>query len=436
MFDLKITGGTVLTPSGRESIDVGIKQGHIVALGALGEQDSAETVDATGLHVLPGIIDSQVHFREPGNTHKEDLESGTRSAVLGGVTAICEMPNTNPATTTPEALQDKLDRMQNRAWCDYAFFVGGTPEKGVDWHRLEHLPGCVGIKIFMGSSTGNLLVEQDEAIEEIFTHSTRRAAIHAEDEPRLRERKHLADASGDVATHPIWRDEESAIRATRRVLNIARKTGHPVHVLHITTAEELELLAEYKDIATVEVTPQHLTLSAEEYARLGTRMQMNPPIREARHKEALWKAIASGVVDVVGSDHAPHTLEEKAKPYPASPAGMPGVQTIVPLMLHHMLEGRLTLERMVDLLCSNPARIYGMVKKGRIARGYDADFTLVDLKGSTTLRDADMASKSGWTPFDGMELRGEVTHTIIRGHRVMERGQLSGSPLGKKLDFI
>ncbi|MCH2396028.1 dihydroorotase [Oceanibaculum sp.] len=435
-LDLAVTGGTVVTPNGRERIDIGIRGGRIVALGNLGGAKAAQVFDATGLTVLPGVIDTQVHFREPGNEHKEDLESGTRGAVLGGVTAIFEMPNTKPSTTDEDALADKLNRARGRAWCDHAFFMGAAPENIGNLASLERLPGCCGVKVFMGSSTGSLLVEDDATLEALLADGVRRVAVHAEDEMRLRERAHVAKEAGHPRAHPDWRDVETALNATKRVCALARKTGRRVHVLHITTAEEMEFLATQKDYVTVETTPQHLTLEAPDcYDRLGTFAQMNPPIRDARHRAGLWRGITAGVVDVLGSDHAPHTREEKAKPYPDSPSGMPGVQTMLPLMLNHVNEGNLTLERLVDLLCSGPQRLFGIAGKGRIALGYDGDLTLVDLQAKKTITHAMMANKSGWTPFDGMEVTGWPMATIIRGNIVMRDGEVQDKPLGQPVRF-
>ena len=435
-FDLVIHGGHVVTPAGVVAIDIGVKDGRIVAIGQLYPDQGAEAIDATGLFVLPGIIDSQVHFREPGLTHKEDLDTGTRAAVLGGVTSIFEMPNTNPLTLTTADMQAKFDRAKGRAWCDHAFFIGGSAENADKLHELERIPGCAGVKVFMGSSTGNLLVEDDATLDRIVGNGTRRMAVHAEDEPRLKERRHIADEGKHPRVHPFWRDEIVCLKATQRLLGFARKHGRRIHVLHVTTAEEMELLAANKDLATVEVTPNHLTLTAPDcYEKLGARAQMNPPVREARHQNALWRAIAEGVVDVIGSDHAPHTLEEKAKPYPASPSGMPGVQTTLPLLLTAASKGKLTLERVVDLLCHGPQRIYQIAGKGRIARGYDADFALVDLQAWRELKDEDMGTKVKWTPFAGMRVCGVPKVTVIRGRVVMRDGEVLGTPSGQPVRF-
>ncbi|MBL8692017.1 MAG: dihydroorotase [Rhodospirillaceae bacterium] len=435
-FDLIIHGGHVVTPAGVLAIDIGVKGGKIAAIGQLYPDQGNDAIDATGLFVLPGIIDTQVHFREPGATHKEDLHTGTRAAVLGGVTSVFEMPNTNPLTLTAADLQAKFDLAKGRAWCDHAFFIGGAAENADKLHELERIPGCAGVKVFMGSSTGNLLVEDDPTLERIVRNGTRRMAVHAEDEPRLKERKHIADEAAHPRAHPVWRDETVCLKATQRVVGLARKYGRRVHVLHVTTAEEMEFLAQNKDIVTVEVTPNHLTLVAPDcYEKLGTRAQMNPPVREQRHQNGLWRAIAEGVVDVVGSDHAPHTLEEKAKTYPASPSGMPGVQTTLPLLLTAAYHGKLSLERVVDLLCHGPQRIYQIAGKGRIARGYDADFALVDLQAWRELKDEEMGSKVGWTPFAGSRVCGVPKVTIVRGNVVMRDGELIGKPIGQPVRF-
>jgi dihydroorotase len=393
-------------------------------------------MDAQGLHVLPGVIDTQVHFREPGLEHKEDLATGTAAAVKGGVTAVFEMPNTNPNTDSAAALADKLVRAEGRAWCDHAFFVGATVENADELEELERLPGCCGVKMFMGSSTGTLLVAADKDVARVLGSGTRRVAVHSEDEERLVSRRKMFAGGADVSQHPAWRDVETAVRSTRRLLDLARKAKRRVHVLHVTTADETMLLAEAKDIATFEITPQHLTLAAPQcYQQLGTLAQMNPPIREAEHRDGLWRAVTSGIADVIGTDHAPHTLEEKAKPYPQSPSGMPGVQTLIPIMLNHVNEGRLTLERLVDLVCTGPARIYNIAAKGRLVPGYDADLTLVDLGAKRTITNSWIASRCGWTPYNGMSVTGWPCATIIRGKVVMRDDELIGTPSGQPVRF-
>ncbi len=434
-FDLLIRSGTLVTPGGEGPADIGVRDGRIAAIGDLATAHAGETLDATGLHVLPGVIDSQVHFREPGLEWKEDLETGARSAALGGVTAVFEMPNTEPATTTPDMLADKLARASGRMDVDHAFYAGATNENADLLAEMEAMPGCCGVKVFMGASTGSLLVASDEGVARVLGAIRRRAAFHSEDEYRLAERRGLA-REGDWTSHPEVRDAEAAIQSTKRLLRLARAAGKRIHVLHITTAEEMELLRDARDVASVEVTPQHLTLVAPQaYQRLEGFAQMNPPIREQRHVDALWRALNAGIVDVLGSDHAPHSLEEKARPYPASPSGMPGVQTLVPLLLTHVNAGRLTLRRFVDLTSAGPQRIFGIINKGRIAEGYDADFTLVDMARRETITADWSKSKCGWTPFDGFEATGWPVATLVRGTSIMRDGEIVAKGQGRPVRF-
>jgi dihydroorotase len=432
-FDLALRGGTVWTPGGPLDGDIGVKGGKIAAIGTIG--DAGKTIDCTGLTVLPGVIDSQVHFREPGLEEKEDLETGSRAAVLGGVTAVFEMPNTRPNTDSAEALAEKLKRARDRMWCDHAFYIGATAANADRLAELEQLPGTAGVKIFMGASTGDLLVAEDEQLARVLASGRRRVAIHAEDEARMQAR--LGERiEGDPASHPVWRDDESAMLATRRIIALARAARRPIHILHVTTPAEMAYIAANKDIATCEVTPQHLTLAGEDaYPRLGTFAQQNPPIRSAAHRDGLWHWLGQGVPDVIGSDHAPHTRAEKARPYPASPSGMPGVQTLLPLMLDHVAAGRLSLQHLVELTSAGPQRVFGLIAKGRIAAGYDADFSIVDLKARWTVEDSWLASRCGWSPFAGMALTGRPIGTIIRGRQVMWDGALANHATGLPLRF-
>lgn len=435
--DLLILGGTLLTPNGTEIADIACSNGRIVALGQLRNWSAEQRINAKGLHVLPGVIDSQVHFREPGLVHKETLEAGTRGAVLGGVTAVFEMPNTNPLTLWESDLASKIAIAEKNAWCDYAFYIGGSAANSDQLATLETLPGCASIKVFMGSSFGDLLADEEEVLRQILSNGRRRLSVHAENEARLRERKSLIDNSGDVNQHPHWRDVESALSATRQIVRLAAETGRRLHVLHVSTAEEMEFLSDHKDRVSVEVTPQHLSLHAPDcYDRLGSLVQMNPPIRDKRHQEALWSAVNSGIVDVLGSDHAPHTLEEKNQPYPRSPSGMTGVQTLLPVMLNHVNQQRLSLQRLVDLTSAGPARIFGIQGKGRIAVGYDADLSLVDLAAKRTISNDWIASVSGWTPFDGLNVTGWPITTVIRGQTVVVDETLNPMPTGKPIRFL
>ena len=435
-YDLILKGGIVVNHDGEGPRDLGIRAGRFVAIDDLSRASAGEVIDCKGLHLLPGVIDTQVHFREPGLAHKEDLESGSRSAVMGGVTGVFEMPNTDPLTVSAEALADKVKRGHNRMHCDFAFFVGATVDNTKHLPELERLPGCAGIKVFMGSSTGSLLVADDAGLRAVLQKIRRRASFHAEDEPRLNERKNLR-VEGDPRSHPVWRDEVAALKATQRLVTIAHETGARVHVLHISTAQEMEYLAGHKDVASVETTPHHLTLEAPDcYERLGTRAQMNPPVRDAVHRTGIWTGLTNGVVDVLGSDHAPHTREEKSKTYPASPSGMTGVQTLIPIMLDHVNAGRLTLLRFVDLTSAGPARLFGIARKGRIAVGYDADVTVVDLKRREMITDKWVASRAGWTPYDGVKVTGWPVGTIIRGRKVMWDGGLATPAQGERVRFL
>jgi dihydroorotase len=434
IFDMILKGGTVIDHTGSGMRDIGIEAGKIAEIGDLFHAGAGETIDTTGLHILPGVIDTQVHFREPGATHKEDLETGSRAAVLGGVTAVFEMPNTDPSTTSAATLADKIARAKGRMHCDFAFWVGGTADNWRDIPELERLPSAAGIKVFMGSSTGSLLVADDAGVAAILGQTRRRAAFHSEDEFRLNERKDLR-APNDPSSHPIWRDETVALRSTERLLRIAREKRALIHVLHVSCGEEMDLLAAHKDIASVEVTPHHLTFDAQDYARLGTKLQMNPPVRDARHRERLWFGVAQGIADILGSDHAPHTLEEKSRPYPQSQSGMTGVQTLVPVMLDHVNKGRLSLTRFVDMTSAGPARLFGIVGKGRIAAGYDADFTIVDMKRREKIENRWIASRCGWSPYDDKEVLGWPVGTIIRGRRVMWEGELATPGQGRPVRF-
>lgn len=440
-YDLLIKNGNcaITTKDGQlkfEQTNIGVKDGKIQAIGLEDKTKAKKIIDAKHLHVLPGIIDSQVHFREPGLEHKEDLYTGTLSAIAGGVTTVFEMPNTNPSTSNEMRLNEKIKLAESKAKCDFAFFIGATHDNTDEMAKLEQLPGCSGIKIFMGSSTGNLLVAEDEYLEKIFASGKRRIAVHCEDEYILNARKPIAETGKHPRFHPLWRNEDSALNATKRIIRIAQKYNRPVHVLHISTAQEMAFLKNHKNVASVECLPQFLTLSAPEcYDRLGSYAQMNPPVRDKTHQDALWKAITDGIVDVLGSDHAPHTHGEKAKAYPQSPSGMPGVQTLLPIMLEHVHNKRLSLEHLLKLISINPARLYGATEKGGIAIGKDADFTLVDLKATRTITNNWVKSKCGWTPYDGMTVHGWPTHTIVRGQIAMDNDQIFTNVTPKKVLF-
>ena len=401
--------------------------------------------DAAGLLVLPGLIDPQVHFREPGLEHKEDLATGSLAAVAGGVTAVMEMPNTKPPTIDPASLADKLERASDRMRSDHAFFLGATAENADLLGEWEQTPGCAGVKVFMGSSTGSLLVPDDETLERVLRSGTRRVAVHSEDEDRLRERYAALEPGTAVAEHPNVRDVEAAVRATVRLLNLVERTGRKIHLLHVSTAEEIELLRERDlgELVTAETTPNHLFMTAPDcYERWGSLAQMNPPVRTERHRDALREALVDGTLTCIGSDHAPHTLEEKARPYPRSPSGIPGVQTILPLLLTAVRDGWLTLQDVARVTSAGPARAYGIAGKGALDVGCDADVVLVDTSEQGPLRLGDLRSRAAYSPYVGMRLAGAPVLTLLRGRVVYDGRQgvvaerEQGPPVGRPLRFV
>ncbi len=435
-YDLLIRNGTAVLPWGMEQTDIGVRDGRIAALGVPSDATAAQTIDARGLHVLPGLIDSHTHLRDPGDPAVETIPTGTRAAVLGGIAAVFDMPNTAPAIVDADRLAWKQDYVERVAWCDMGLYVGATKTNIADLAALELGRGVCAVKVFAGSSTGDLLVEDDESLERVMRAGRRRIAYHSEDEYRLQSRRSLFRRGEPYARHMEWRDEETAFLGTRRLMALARKAGRPAHILHVSTAEELEYLKDFRDIATVEVLVNHLTqIAPDVYERLGGFGVMNPPIRERRHFDAAWAAVADGTVDTIGSDHAPHPRERKMLPWPDCAAGLTGVQTIVPVMLDQVNAGRLTLTRLVDLMCAGPARVYGVLGKGRLAAGYDADFTIVDMQRRRRIEESWIASPCGWTPFAGMDVIGWPAATIVRGRAVMRDDEVLGAPSGRLVRF-
>ena len=414
--------------------DIGLFENKIKIIGKI-NVNNAKVYDATNKLVLPGIIDTQVHFREPGSTDAEDLESGSRAAVLGGVTSLFEMPNTNPPTANLIEFEKKLKAAKNRMHSNYAFYFGATPDNTDQLKQLKNVEGCCGVKLFAGSSTGNLLVDKESDIEKVISSSDRIVSIHSEDEDIIKLRKKFIK-QGNVHSHPEWRNVECAMSSTRRVVKIAERYNKKIHVLHVTTKEEVDFLAMHKKNVTFETTPQHLTLFAPDcYDKLGTYAQMNPPLRSKEHYDRLWVAIKNNIVDVLGSDHAPHLKSNKDKEYPNTPSGMPGVQTIFPIMIDHVNNGKLTLSQLVNLMCENPCRIFGIKNKGFIKEGYDADLTIVDMSKKVTIKNEMMASKCGWTPFHNHKITGFPVGTIVNGNLVMEDGKILIKSKGKPLEF-
>ena len=436
MLDLILKNGLCYIDGKLEKQDIGIKNGNIFEIGSLNKENSKEIFDAKNLTVLPGCIDTQVHFREPGSTSAEDLNSGSRAAIVGGITSVFEMPNTNPPTSSKKEFYNKLKLAKNRMFCNYAFYFGATPNNCKELSELKDLEGCCGIKLFAGSSTGNLLVNKEEDIEKVFQNSSKIVSVHSEDEEILNMRKKLI-IKGEVKSHTVWRNEVCAIASTRKIVNIAERFKKKAHILHVTTRDEVDFLSQHKGNVSFEITPQHLTLSSPEcYEKLGTYAQMNPPIREKIHQDRLWYAIKNNFVDIIGSDHAPHLKENKEKTYPDSPSGMPGVQTLLPVMLNHLNEGKLKLEQLVKFLCENPADIFGIKNKGYIKKNYDADFTIIDLNKKIKIANDKIESKCKWSPFDGYEFKGTPVATVVNGEIKMKNGKILGEPLGKPMNFI
>ena len=433
-YSLIIKNGSCYINGKLEKTDIALADNKIKKIGKI-ELNSSKVFDATDKLVLPGVIDTQVHFREPGSTDREDLESGSRAAILGGITSVFEMPNTNPPTSNLIEFEKKLNLAKDRMHCNYAFYFGATPENVDQLSKLKDLKGCCGVKLFAGSSTGKLLVAKEEDIEKVISNSDRVVSIHSEDEEILNLRKKFIK-EGDVHSHPEWRNNECAMSSTRRVVKIAERYNKQIHVLHVTTKEEVDFLAMHKKNITFEITPQHLTLYAPDcYDKLGSYAQMNPPIRKKEHYDRLWTAVKNSTVDILGSDHAPHSKKDKNKKYPASPSGMPGVQTILPIMLNHINNKKLSLEQLIKLMCENPCKIFGIKKKGYIKKEFDADLTIVDMNKKQTIKNEMMATKCGWTPFHNMTIKGFPVATIVNGNLVMIDGKVNIEGSGKPLDF-
>lgn len=436
---LLIRNARILQPDGEYLLgDVEIRGGQIVRIApqiTLSEQDDApsQVIDAGGLTLLPGVIDPQVHFREPGLEYKEDLTTATRACARGGVTSFLEMPNTRPLTITQAILDDKLKLASEKCLVNYGFFIGATPENLPDLREANPTPG---IKIFMGSMKGDLLVATDEQIEAIFAEGDRLIAVHAEDRDRIEQRRAEFRDRTDPAAHSEIQDNQAALIATQRALRLSKKYRRRLHILHMSTAEEAELLRQDKPSwVTAEVTPQHLLLNTSAYEKIGTLAQMNPPLRSPHDNEVLWKALLDGVIDFIATDHAPHTLEEKAKGYPNTPSGMPGVETSLPLMLTQAMQGRCTVAQVAHWMSAAPAKAYKIPNKGQIAVGYDADLVLVDLNEYRPVLREELQTKCGWSPYEGWNLTGWPVMTVVGGQVVYNRGQFDDTVRGKALTF-
>lgn len=427
-----IRGANVVLPTGIDRVDVLIADGRIEAIEEHIHHRVDEEIDATGLHLLPGLIDDQVHFREPGLEHKEDLASGSRACAKGGITTFLEMPNTRPTTTTVERLHQKLDLAATKSRVNYGFYIGATAENLDQLQLAQRTPG---IKIFIGSSTGDLLVDDQVALERIFAETTLPICAHCEDEATVRANSARLGGGQEVADHSRIRDEKAAVIATSRAIELARRHRHRFHVLHVSTAGECELLRDRPAWVSAEACPHHLLFDVGDYQQLGTRVQMNPSIKTAADRDALWAALADGRIEVIATDHAPHTLEEKALPYPQSPSGLPAVENVLALMLDQVARGRCTLEQVVTWTATNPARIWDLAGKGQIAPGADADLVLVDLAKEAVVFDEEQVTKCGWSPWHGVRLTGWPVRTFVLGKTVWRDGQFDDTVRGREVGF-
>ena len=433
-YSLIIKNGSCYIGGKFQNTDVALSGNKIKKIGKI-SLNNAKVIDASGKVVLPGVIDTQVHFREPGTNDAENLESGSRAAVAGGVTSVFEMPNTNPPTSTFKEFNNKLSAAKNRMFCNYAFYFGATPDNMKELALVNTLEGCCGVKLFAGSSTGNLLVSQEKDIDKVISNSSKIISVHSEDENILLSRKKFIK-EGDVNSPPVWRNEECALESTKRVVRIAQKHKKKIHILHITTKQEIDFFSEKREGVTFEITPQHLTLFAPDcYQKLKTFSQMNPPIRTKDHHDKLWEAVKKSLVSTIGSDHAPHTKEEKNRKYPLSPSGMPGVQTLLPVMLDHVNKGKLKIEQLIKLVCENPCDLFGIKNKGYIKENYDADLTVVDMNKEVVIKDSWIESKCGWTPFNNYKVKGFPVATLVNGEIVMENSKIISPAKGKPLTF-
>jgi dihydroorotase len=432
---LLIRQAQILQPNGEFLLgDVLTQAGKIVQVAPdIADTGSSTMIDARGLTLLPGVIDPQVHFREPGLEHKEDLFTASCACAKGGVTSFLEMPNTRPLTTTQATLEDKLRRAAEKSLVNYGFFIGATPENLSE--LLTASPTC-GIKIFMGSMSGPLLMSREEELEAIFSQGRRLIAVHAEEQSRILERRQMFAGVTDPSVHSQIQDEQAALNATKLALKLSKKYQRRLHILHLSTGIEAEFLrADKPSWVTTEVTPQHLLLNTDAYSKIGTLAQMNPPLRSPENNEILWKALLDGVIDCIATDHAPHTLEEKGKEYPNTPSGMPGVETSLPLMLTQAVQGRCSVAQVSHWMSSAVAKIYKIPNKGAIAPGFDADLVLVDLNTYHPVLREELLTKCGWSPFEGWNLTGWPVITIVGGEVVYERGKLHTEVRGKALNF-
>ena len=430
---LLIRNATIASSAGTSAGDVLIRDGRIAAVGPALDAEAATTIDADGLTLLPGVLDPQVHFRDPGLEWKEDLEPGSRACAAGGVTGFFDMPNTVPNTVDREIMAAKKELAARKCLVNYNFFIGATPDNLEEVNAVENVPG---IKIFMAASTGSLLVSDHDAIENIFAHGDRLIAIHSEDEATLQANRATYAGSTDVQDHMRIRSPEAALRSTQFIVSLSRKYNRRLHILHLTTKDEVDFLRSEKvpGLISTELCPQHFLLRApDDYERLGTYVQMNPPVRDAVHADALWEGLQDGTIDCMATDHAPHTHAEKQQPFGQAPAGMPGVETLLPLMLDQVNRGRCSIEQVVRWLCESPCELYKVPNKGRVAVGYDADLVLIDMHASRTIRNGSLQTKSNWSPYDGWTTQGWPITTIVGGHVVFDNGDFPSDAVGREI---
>lgn len=436
-----IRNGILINEGRREALDVVIEDDIIKGLYPSGNAprgDYAEDVDATGCMVFPGVIDSHVHFREPGMTHKADMESESRAAAYGGVTTFFDMPNTVPQTTTPEALYEKQLLASRKSHVNYSFFYGATNSNAGTFSSLD-IHSIPGIKLFMGSSTGNMLVDGDDALLNVFRSAAQqRLPIMAHCEDTAIINRNMTDAKNrygedpDVVHHAEIRSAEACLCSTEKAVMLAEKTGARLHIAHVTTADELSLL---RDGITAEATVAHLLFSSDDYATLGTRIKCNPSVKDASHRTALRHAVADGRISTIGTDHAPHTLSEKEGGAAKAVSGMPMVQFSLVVMLSLSDAGILTLERIAELMCHNPARLFEVSRRGFLREGYKADIAIVRHTEPWTVTSDVIQSKCRWSPLEGVTLSWQVEHTFCNGKHILNHGVFDETSLGEPVTF-
>jgi len=422
--------------------DVLLNGEHIERIDSGISDEKARMIDIEGGYLLPGIIDDQVHFREPGLTHKGNIATESRAALAGGITSFMEQPNTKPQTTTIEALEYKFQRAKATSYANYSFLFGGTNTNLEELKRLDKL-ACSGVKLFLGSSTGNMLVDDELVLEEIFKNTDMVISAHCEDEATIRKNlSEYMERYGDdipMEYHPVIRSSEACYLSSSKAIALAQKTGARLHVFHVSTAAETALftndipLSEKK--ITAEVCIHHLTFTDEDYARSGSRIKWNPAVKSASDKEALWEALNDDRFDIVATDHAPHTLEEKQQPYAQAPSGGPLVQHALPVMMQHVREGRISLEKMVEKMCHNPAILFDIEKRGFIREGYFADLVVVNAEDPWEVSKENILYHCQWSPFEGWKLDAKVTHTFVNGHLAYENGVVSPERHAMRLTF-